>query len=372
MKHMVSVFSQHLSPEGAVREIAEQIKSQAENIKIVLFFASSKYEPLIIGREMKKAFPDSIVVGCTTAGELANGKVLNESIVATALDDHIIHDVAVAVIKNLSKDINVTEAFGTFERHFQVSMQEMDFEKYVGLVLVDGLSMAEERLMDIIGTKTDVHFVGGSAGDDLQFKTTFLFCDGEVYTDAALLVVLKPGVPHEIVKTQSFAVTDRILVATKVDEVHRTVYEFNGEPAAEAYAKAIGRPVEELEKYFMCNPVGLVAAGEPFVRSPQKKDRNKMVFYCNIIEGMNLYVLEPTDIIKETSQVLDDLKQRRGQLLGIIQFNCILRTLELLKEGRLENYGELFVDIPMVGFSTYGEQYFGHINQTATMLVLGE
>ena len=53
----------------------------------------------------------------------------------------------------------------------------------------------------------------------------------------------------------------------------------------------------------------------------------------------------------------------------MINFNCILRTLGLEQEQSSEAYGALFGEIPTVGFSTYGEQFIGHINQTATMLV---
>jgi hypothetical protein len=52
---------------------------------------------------------------------------------------------------------------------------------------------------------------------------------------------------------------------------------------------------------------------------------------------------------------------------GIVSFHCILRTLQLRDECRVEAYGELFAGTPMVGFSTYGESSIGHINQTSTM-----
>jgi hypothetical protein len=55
---------------------------------------------------------------------------------------------------------------------------------------------------------------------------------------------------------------------------------------------------------------------------------------------------------------------------GGAALQCILRTLQLRQEKRCEQYGEIFAGIPMAGFSTYGEAYLGHLNQTSTMLVL--
>jgi len=54
---------------------------------------------------------------------------------------------------------------------------------------------------------------------------------------------------------------------------------------------------------------------------------------------------------------------------AIININCILRTLEITQKNLVGDYEVLFSGIPTVGLSSYGEQYIGHINQTATMLV---
>jgi len=94
-----------------------------------------------------------------------------------------------------------------------------------------------------------------------------------------------------------------------------------------------------------------------------------MVFYCNVLEGMELSLLNSTDIVKDTKKAIDDKKKELGNISAIINFHCILRTLELENKGITEAYGKLFTDIPTIGFSTYGEEYIGHINQTSTMLV---
>ncbi len=64
-----------------------------------------------------------------------------------------------------------------------------------------------------------------------------------------------------------------------------------------------------------------------------------------------------------------DCRQSNGGATGVINFNWILRTLELEQRSQTATYGRRFTAAPTAGFSTYGEEYIGHINQTATMLV---
>lgn len=341
--------------------------------KMVLFFASTAFEPASISKAMAAAFPKASVIGCSTAGELVSGKMLKESVVAMAYGSEVLADVAVGVMKGIKNDARaegVAKVFADFERHYGGKMHDLDFSTYVGMILVDGMSAAEERLMDRIGDLTNVLFVGGSAGDDLQFARTYVYANGEAYTDAAILVLLKPAKGFDIVKTQSFRTTGKRLVATGVNEATREIITFDNKPAAEAYASAVGTTVEDAPNHFMSHPLGLLAGDEIFVRSPQQIKDGKMVFYCNVIEGTELALLTSTDIVADTRAAVKAKNGSEGPITGLVNFNCILRTLELEKDNLTDAYGKVFTEVPTIGFSTYGEEYLGHINQTATMLVL--
>ncbi len=203
--------------------------------------------------------------------------------------------------------------------------------------------------MEAVG---DVRTCSSSAvrRDDVAFKQTHVFADGEALSDAAVLVLMKPGVSFRILKTQSFVPTDATLVATKTDEAAREVIEFDGRPAVEAYAEAVGLPVESASEGFMNHPVGLMVGSEPYVRSPQQVLANGAIrFYCNIIEGMQLSVLDGTDIIADTRAALAGAGADMGGLSALVNFNCILRTLELDSKGLSGAYGTLFRGHPTVG-----------------------
>ena len=84
---------------------------------------------------------------------------------------------------------------------------------------------------------------------------------------------------------------------------------------------------------------------------------------------MDLALLESTNIIVDTKAALERKKMELGRISAIINFHCILRTLELEQKHQTDEYGRIFAGIPTIGFSTYGEEFIGHINQSSTMLV---
>ena len=351
----------------AVAEL--QAALSGTDTRLVLLFASPAYDPAALSRQMKDAFPSACVVGCSTAGEIAGGKMLTGSVTAMALDSEIVSGAAAVVVPNLSAGIDLSRAFEQLEHYFQTARSDWAMDKYLGLVFADGLSGAEERLIEKLGDSTDVFFIGGSAGDDLHFQATYVYAEGKSYRDSAVLVLLRIEHGFEILKTQSFLPMGKSLLATAVDEEQRTVIEFDHKPALVAYAEALGIPPEDAPAQFFDHPLGLMAHGEPFVRSPQRSDGRSIVFYCHIKEGMQLEVLEATDIVADTRRAVEKHKNGRREIRGLIDFQCILRTLQLRQEQRCEQYGEIFAGIPMVGFSTYGEAYLGHLNQTSTMLL---
>ena len=351
----------------AIADLAAQCGDRKP--KVAVLFCSARYDSAALSRQMQETFPDACVAGCTSAGEMVRGKALNGSVVAMFLDEDVVEDAAAAVVENLSREVCVQEAFSKLGRHFQAPVSSLDVRTHVGLVLVDGLSRAEERLMERIGDASDIFFVGGSAADDEKLECTHVLADGESYTDAAVLVILRLKRGFEIVKTQSFKPGGKTLVATKVDEPRRKVIEFDHQPALEAYAAALDVAPERFATEFVRHPLGLMIEGDPFVRAPQRVEEHGIIFYSRILQGMELAVLDTTDIVADTRAAFEAKVAELGGIRGLIEFQCISRTRQLRNEDRCGQYGEIFAGIPMIGFSTYGEAYLGHINQSSTMLL---
>lgn len=365
-----TAYSTSKETQKAVDEIQQQLSTV--NASLILYFVSSEYDPTLIAKKMQLAYPNSQTIGCTTAGEIITGKMLDKSIVAMAFDKNLLEDFNIRVATDIDKSMKtVDDAFQGFSKHFGIAASELDHTKFVGLVLIDGLSGCEELVNEAVGDRTNISFIGGSAGDDMKFEKTWIFANGKAYTNAVLLAVLKPQNGFSILKTQSFKTSNKILKVTKAIANERKVTQFNKKPAVQAYSEALEVPVSELSKHLFKHPLGLLDfQNQPFVRSPRVIEQDSICFYCNILEGAELHLLQSTDIIKDTKAALQDAVDKQGPFSAIINFHCILRTLDLQQQNKMQEYGKLFTNIPTIGFSTYGESYIGHINQTSTMLLL--
>jgi len=351
----------------AVRELNGAFGSL--RIEMLVYFASTRYDPEEISARMHAAFPGAAVFGCSTAGEIESGRLLKGSVVAMAFDRESMLDVKVDVVTNLKRKTNLNESFRSFEQHFGEAANEMKPSQYLGIILIDGMCGVEEKVMDAIGDKTNVIFIGGSAADDLRFRKTHVYANGRSYSDAAVLALLKPAAAFDLVKTQSVREMGPVLVVTKANEGKREIIEFNNKPASSAYAEALGVPVHELAACFPSHPLGLVIDGEPYIRSPTHISGDSVLFQCSSVKGMPLSLLELTNLIDDTRDALERSKARLGGISGVIVFNCAHRALELEYKKLTRAYGDLFAEVPTIGFNSYGEQCIGHMNQTATMIV---
>lgn len=353
------------------REAADELAAQLGGVKprLILCFSSTLQEPHELLRDLHRHYHDAVIAGGTTAGEIVSGKMFKGGVVAMALEEDVVERCASVVIEDLGPAMDLDAAFASLERHLGEPLDEADPDTTVGIVVIDGMSGAEEKLIEAIGKRTDIPFIGGSAGDDRKFQKTKVFLGKNVHEGAALLLLLKVPRGYEIVKTQSFENTGIVLEATEVDEPSRKIISLNRRPAVYAYAEAVGAIPDAIADSFTTNPLARLVGGEPFIRSPQRIEGTAIKFYCGVKKGEKLAVMRATDIVTDTKAAVARGLADAGGARGIVDFHCILRALELESKGLAQDYGAIFKDVPTVGFCTYGEAWTTHINQTSTMLL---
>lgn len=358
--------STKLDVYDAVCDLALQI--QQPNIQVCLAFFSDEYDLQHLGKALKEHLPYP-VIGCTTAGQLSEvgfqrGGISGASLASNELTaiPYLIHPLS-----------SYSEQVAGIAKNIQerISLSEMSA---FGLLLVDGLSMKEEPLISALYMALgNVPIIGGSAGDSLKFKQTFVYYDGELLHDAAVLTLFLTSLPFKIFKHQHFLPTSTRLVVTEADPEKRLVKEINGEPAVEAYAELIGTPVEKLnESVFSQNPLMLRIGDDYYVRSISNIEPDGgLKFFCAIDAGLVLTIGKGSSALEALNNSLEKTKQDIGDPQIIIGCDCILRRLEMEQHGIDDRIGQIMARNKVVGFSTYGEQFNSvHVNQTFTGIVI--
>ena len=351
------------------RDVAQQARETLADFqpKLLLFFASSTYEHPEAA--LKEAFPNSEIIGSSSHSEYCNASYTNGSVSIMAMDTGSVEDICVRVVENIGNNPDLRGVLDEMHGYFGGAEEILaNYEKYVGIVLFESSAKAEEIFMDRLGTSTDLLFVGGSSSA-ADSGSSLVYANGKSYSGAAVLAILKTTNGYDVLKTQSAHVlSERKLTVTKSDLRNRILYEFDHRPCGEVYAEVLGVPQSEIQNYFVCNPLGVVAGDEIFVRTFNQIQDDGITLHCGLPEGTEINVLKIGDIVDDTKDALD--KAIVYPPAGVINFNCLYRTLEILNENQVDPYCELFGQYPSIGFSTNGEAFLGHINETSTILVI--
>lgn len=361
------------------RQAAEEFHAQLSprEGELVLFFCSSEYDLEVLAAELNRLFAGVPLVGCTTAGEIGPAGYRDRSLsgasfpagTCTAVTGHLDH------LQGF--EISAGERFAQdLLRQLEARAPAADARNSFAFLLIDGLSTREEpvarTLQHALG---DIVMFGGSAGDDLKFSRTHVFCEGGFHSDSAVLIVVSTSYPFKVFKSQHFVCDEERLVVTEADAAHRIVKEINGLPAAEEYARLVGARVDELDPaHFAAAPVVILIDGTDYVRSIQKANPDgSLTFYCAIEEGLVFRVAHGENLVANLERTLGELRDEIGPPQAIFACDCILRNLEISQRGLKGQVADILQANRVVGFSTYGEQFRGvHVNQTITGIAIGE
>jgi hypothetical protein len=341
---------------------------------VLMFFSHTRDGGALV-RAMRDRFPAAEVVGCTSAGEFTEGSYGVGGVVAMAVSRHKAPSAAAAIARfDGSVQDGVRTSVQVLSEKLGKNLRECDPTRYVGLVLLEGLKRKEEAANEALGQVAPfLSFVGGSAADDYSFTETRVHANDQVSTDGAALLVLEMSARFTPMKTCSFRPRPESFRVTRADPTRRVVYELDGQPIVEVYSRVLDISPQRLGRLsFASHPLGLMIDGQPWIRSPQEvQPDGGILFACQLLEGMPVHVMDPTDLIEDTRRAFADGERTLGgPLAGAILFNCVHRRYEL-EERKLTQPFLGLLQFPAVGFHTYGESWLGHINHTLTGLLFG-
>jgi hypothetical protein len=356
-------------PARAVAILAEEL--EADGASAVLLFCSGDYDLAQLGRAIERTI-GAPVAACTSAGQLGPSGFERGGITGVSLTSADLYmrplllsplALCQAQAASLAREQAARAAAGRGLRSF-------------GLLLVDGLSLWEEYVASALYQAFgDVPLVGGSAGSRPGCPEPAVYHAGHFIQAAAVLCLFETrSLRFGSFAAQHFVPSETKLVITSADADRRIVHELNGEPAARAYADALGQSSAELgSRTFALHPLLLDMGHQLLPRAIRAHAADgSLTMACAIEEGLVLSVANGTDPIAALERTLSEVEQRVPDAAALLVFDCVLRRIELETRGLDAAVGELLARKGAVGFSSFGEQLGPlHVNHTLTGMALG-
>ena len=335
---------------------------------LICLFITPEADFAAVLSETRAAFPEARIMACSTAGEIGRNGYEDGQIVAAAFPAA---DFAVRLVE--VPDMGDIDPQSLIDRLIQtrIALTEDAPETWseFAYLMVDGLSLREEHLTSTLATGLgSMPLFGGSAGDGSRFLRTQIACDGVPSQNAGVVALIRSRAPVKVFTIDHLVPTETRMVVTGARPEARVVTEINAEPAAQEYARLLGKDPTQLDPFtFAAHPVVVRLGDSHHVRAIQRVNAaGELVFFSAINEGMVLTLANHVDIAEHLSQQFGAM-QSDGAPVQILACDCILRRIEAEQSQKAHEISQIMKRHNVTGYSTYGEQFGAlHVNQTLT------
>ena len=385
-------------PKEAGKEAAEiALKGVGGKAKIFFVFSTVAYDQEKMLEGVRSVAKDVPVVGCSSSGEITTDGPGFRSVAVMALDTDTI-DFFIGVGKGTDKDSFAAGKEAAEEvkkkaegRPIQLFMEFIDGLAENGAAVVRGVQEVFGKNMVIMG---------GSAGDDFQFKKTFQYYNDQVFSNAVVGIGLSGKFAFGVGVRHGWEAISLPFKITKAEGAK--IIEIDNRPAVSIYEDYFGKQAEELKKEPIARlaytyPLGLLYPGAPeyLIRDVVfVGEKGELICAAEIPEGSEVRLMlgDPDKAIRAAREAaenaMNQLKEQGAKPKAVFVFDCMARC-KLLGQGiktpeECNTLREVFgYDVPIIGFYTYGEQapIAGKIgpdafsvfhNETMTLVALGE
>jgi diguanylate cyclase (GGDEF)-like protein/PAS domain S-box-containing protein len=365
---MKSISTYYLDRSTLEEFLAKESIVDNSSLLIQIFTSLNKRKSIASMLDnISNMLPNSTIIGCTTDGEIMNGKVSTQKT--------IINFTQFEYTKLKSKVVKHKE--NGFYSGQTLARELIEDNTQILIAFVDGLHTNGEKFLEGINrVNSSIKIAGGLAGDGAYFSRTFIFTQDDIITKGAVGVTLNSDRLH-IHTDHSFnwQKIGRELTITSAD--NNIVYTINNRTAVDTYSHYLGKiiarrlPAVGIEFPLITKRNGLIVARAVL----GKRDDGSLIFGGDFYEGEKVYFGygNAQKILSQSQKVFRSVQNSNPESIFI--YSCMARRRFMPTQVELETI-PLQQLAPTSGFFTYGEFYTHKskelLNQTMTLVALSE
>ena len=356
--------------------VAAQIidKLAAENLRIAFVFADWRLDPATIGATVHRGLRAPVVGG--TAAGLVGPKTPRDGIAAVGLGlygDWV--RVGVGVASDLPKSplTRSRDAVHHAAAALGRTADTLDPARHVAVTILDGTTGHEEAFcIGSAAAAPKIRFVGGcTSTEQPSTRRAAIWANGEVMSDAGLVILLESELPFLVVTSSHLLPTDVKTVVTAASG--RVIHELDGRPAVSRLRELVGKLGETLDTPRPSHSFARYVDGLPYVRSMVNVEDERIHLASAVEPGHVLRIMRPGDLIGTTKKDLASACERvGGDCSALLAFSCLGRHWEAQARHLEDELADAYAQYPTIGFQTLGEQSgMLLVNHTLTGLAIG-